>query len=146
LFDTVAHEFYLSAGGGSNGEGPPREQLERMYREAWPALEILSRAPIASASHHLLQTLEKFIPLDPAGAFLRIARAVVESTKTGYQYESAGAELAVRLIERFLADYFALLRSDAECQRALIDILDVFAGVGWPSARQLTYRLHEIFR
>lgn len=146
LFDTVAHEFFFAAGGASDDGSPSREQLERMYSEAGPALEALSRSPIASASHYLLQTLEKFIPLDPAGTFLRIARVVAESTKTGYQFESAGAELAVRLVERYLADHFSVLRSRAECRRALVDILDVFAGVGWPSARQLTYRLQDIYR
>lgn len=149
LLDGVSHTLFFAAGGAggaSNGKDVSAERLARMYREASPIVDALARAPIPSATHYLLQTLEKFILYDPAGVFVRIAGVVVESTRGGYQFESAGAELAVRLVERFIADHFAVLRSTQECRRALVDILDVFAGVGWPQARQLTYRLQDIYR
>jgi hypothetical protein len=56
------------------------------------------------------------------------------------------ADLVVKLVEQYLAEYRALLREDAECRRTLIEILDVFVQAGWPTARRLTYRLEEIFR
>lgn len=146
LLDGVAHTLFFAAGGTSDDKDVSAEQLARMYREASPILDALARAPIPSATHYLLQTLEKFVPCDPARVFVRIAGVVVESTRGGYQFEAAGAELAVRLVERFIADHFAVLRSSQDCRRALVDILDVFAAVGWPQARQLTYRLQDIYR
>ena len=51
-----------------------------------------------------------------------------------------------QLVERYLADHREIFREDANCRAALVSILDVFVEVGWPRARQLTYRLEEIFR
>jgi hypothetical protein len=56
------------------------------------------------------------------------------------------ADLMVRLVERYLAEYRVLLRENEECQRTLLEVLDIFVQAGWPSAQRLTYRLEEIFR
>jgi hypothetical protein len=72
---------------------------------------------------------------------------VVRAGKAGgYQYESLAADLIVRLIERYLAEYRFVLRANPECRRVLLEILDTFVEAGWPSARRLTYRMEEIFR
>jgi hypothetical protein len=124
----------------------PHERSERFYREAGPILDDLSDAGLPSVTHHLLETLQIFIPLDPKGVFLRIGRVVRGGQKGGYQYESLAANLVVELVERYLADYRGLFREDSECRQILIEILNVFVQAGWPSARRLTYRLEEIFR
>ena len=56
------------------------------------------------------------------------------------------ADLVVRLVERYLAEYRELLQDNPECREALIELLDTFVRAGWPAARQLTYRLEDIFR
>jgi hypothetical protein len=71
---------------------------------------------------------------------------IAAGAKAGYQYESLAADLMVRLVERYLADYRPLLRQSDECRRRLVDILDTFVSAGWPSARRLSYRLEDIFR
>ncbi len=50
----------------------------------------------------------------------------------------------VRLVEQYLAEYRAILRENEECRRTLLEVLDIFVQVGWPSALRLTYRL-EIY-
>jgi hypothetical protein len=63
-----------------------------------------------------------------------------------YQYDSLAADLMVKVIERYLAEYRYLFREDPEARNLLLSILDIFVTAGWPSARQLSYGLEEIFR
>jgi hypothetical protein len=154
LIDHVGSEVYFASGvydrkrkGQALKEQPQtRERAERYYRDVRPILDELADAGLPSVTHHLLETLEFFIPLDPRGLFLCIGRVVRAGQQGGYQYESLAADLVVKLVEQYLAEYRALLREDAECRRTLIEILDVFVQAGWPTARRLTYRLEEIFR
>jgi hypothetical protein len=90
--------------------------------------------------------LDFLAPVDPPGVFLRIGRIVLTGGQNGYQYESFGADLIVRVVERYLAEFRGVLRENGECRRILIETLDIFVKVGWPQARQLTYRMEEIFR
>jgi hypothetical protein len=154
LIDQVGRELYFSSGAyGRKGQGkdeedqaPTRERAERFYREVRPILDELSDVGLPSVTHQLLETLEFFIPFDPRGMFLCIGRVVRAGQKGAYQYESLAADLVVKLVERYLAEYRTLLRDDAECRQTLIEILDIFVRAGWPTARRLTYRLEEIFR
>jgi hypothetical protein len=106
----------------------------------------LADVGLPSLTHHLLETLESFVVIDPRGVFLRIGRVVRSGERGGYQYEQVAVDLLVRLVERYLAEYRTLLREDERCRRTLLEILDIFVRAGWPSARRLTYRLDEIFR
>jgi hypothetical protein len=153
LVDHAGAEVYFASGAyDESGRGQPApkvavsDRAARFYREAGTILDELSDVGLASLTHHLLETLQYFIPLDPRGVFIRIGRVVHAGTRGGYQYESLAADLIVKLVERYIADYRPLLREDAECRRILVEILDVFVDAGWPSARRLTYRLEEIFR
>lgn len=125
---------------------PLTSQSKRFYKEAGDILDELTEVKFANVVHQLLQTLEFFIPLDPKGVFLRIGKVVHAGQEGGYQYESLGADLLVRIVERYLAEHRVLLQQDDTCRQTLINVLDVFVQAGWPSARGLTYRLEEIFR
>jgi len=57
-----------------------------------------------------------------------------------------GADLVVRLVQRFLADYTSLIANNLEYRKSLVEILDQFAEVGWPEARKLVYNLPEMLR
>jgi len=83
---------------------------------------------------------------DPAGVFLRLRNVVVGAQSGGFEFESLAADVVVRTVKRFLAEYRAVLRERSDCRAALVQILDVFVTVGWPAAQQLTYDLEEIFR
>lgn len=153
LIDHVGRDIYFSSGAYDRkrerveeDHAPTNEQAERFYQEIRPILEKLADVGLASVTHQLLETLEYFIPLDPQGVFLYIGRVIRSGQKGAYQYESLAADLIVKLVERYLAEYRTLLRDNAECRQTLIEVLDVFVQVGWPSARRLTYRLEEIFR
>jgi len=153
LIDRIGAEVYFASGaydtrrqGKSDSTRSLRPEARRFYQEAATILDELADVGLPSVTHHIVETLEFFIPLDPRGVFLRIARVVRAGQRSGYQYESLAADLIVKLVERYLAEYRHVLREDTECRQALIEILDLFVQAGWPSARRLTYRLEEIFR
>jgi hypothetical protein len=151
LIDHIGDVIYFSSGAYGHADGDDARALEasaraQFYREATTVLDKLADIGLASLAHHLLETLESFISFDPAGVFLRIAHVVRAGQQGGYQYESMAADLLVRLVERYLAEYRPILREVDGCRQALLEVLDIFVRAGWPSARRLTYHLEEIFR
>lgn len=150
IIDGISSEIYFAS--GAFDEKQPREpstegaKRERFYGEVGPVLDLLSEVPFPTVTHHVLETLEVCIPLDPRGVFLRIARAIKAGQGGSYETDSLGATLVVKLIERYLAEHRTLLQEDEECRTALVEILDIFVSAGWPEARRLTYGLQDIFR
>lgn len=149
LMDTISLDIYLASGAFHEQDRldfpkSPESWSKRFYEEASDILDELAEIKFPSIIHHLLQTLEFFIPVDPKGVFLRIGKVIHAGQEGGYQHESLGADLLVNILERYLAEYRALLQKDDLCRQTLMYVLDVF--VGWASARRLTYRLEEIFR
>jgi hypothetical protein len=75
---------------------------------------------------------------------LLIGDIIVAAEREGYQHESLGADLIVKIVERYLAEYRHVLRGSDRCQELLIRVLDIF--VGWPQAKNLVYRIGDIYR
>jgi hypothetical protein len=153
ILDIAMRELYFASGAydrEASPANPSRASLtvhERFYREAHDLLDQMAEIQLPSVTHHLVETLQFFVPLDPRGVFLCVDRAVTEGGQQGgYQLEPLAVDLVVGLIRRYLADYRELLHQDADCRRALQRILDIFVAVGWPEARRLTYQLDDIFR
>lgn len=150
IIDGIASDLYFASGAYEVHKGAePRissDRLDRLYRETAPLLNLLGDVPIANVTHHVLETLSVCIPFDPKGVFLRIAHTINAGKGGDYQLDSLGATLVVKLLERYLAEHRTLLQTDSECQKALIQILDIFVNAGWPEAHRLTYGLGEIFR
>jgi hypothetical protein len=86
------------------------------------------------------------VDVDAKQTLLLIAKCLRRSAADGIQYESLAASLVVEIVEEYLSEYTLLLRNDRQAQMALLDALDVFVAVGWPSATRLTHRLEDIFR
>lgn len=149
LIDSVAAQVYFASGAfEGNGDGPRAtpEQRARLYREAGSVLDRLAGVPLAPVTHHLLETLEACVEVDPRGVFMRISRAVEGGKEGDYHLDTMAANLFVSLVERYLAEYRTLFQRHQEMRQALIGMLDLFVDAGWPKARQLTYGLHELFR
>ena len=149
LLDHIGMEFYFASGAydsqrRSDERKVSAEARARFYRETSTILDLLSSAGFPSVVHHLLETLEIFIAVDPKGVLLRIGSALRAGKAYGYQYEPQGAQLFVKLIEQYLAEHRELFQEDSDCRQVLRESLDLF--VNWPQARQLVYRLEEIFR
>jgi DNA replication protein DnaC len=154
IIDTIGTEIYFASGAFDEASGQQQDkkiltadEKKRFLYEADNLLNCLSDfGMFPSLTHHLLETLEAYIPLDPTNIFGKVGRIVTMAQSGGYQYESLAADLIVKIIERYLAEYSWVFREQEQCQRTLLEILDIFVNVGWPNARRLTYRLEEIYR
>jgi hypothetical protein len=146
ILDEVSLRLNFAAGARHDGSVPSDDiSPARLYWEAKPILARLANAIVAPISHHLIQTLETYIPLDAPGVFALIAQAVKSAEQGGYSDESMAADLIVRIVERYLADYRAVFADRARLDD-LMDCLDVFVRAGWPAAQALTFKLGEIWR
>jgi hypothetical protein len=67
------------------------------------------------------------------------------ASKFGYAFESMGADVVVRIVEKYLADYRDVF-SDEDRLDELMACLNLFVSAGWPAAQSLTFRLAEIWR
>lgn len=154
IADSICRQIYFSSGAAELKKGKEQRpdieiaspERKQFLRETEPILDDLAALGFPSIVHHLLETLESFIEVDPAAVFVKVGRVLQGGKKFGYQYESLAEGLFVRLVERYLAEYRPLLRENTECRNILIDILDIFVKAGWPRARRLSYRLEEIYR
>jgi hypothetical protein len=146
VLDEIALRFHLSVAGVHDATTAPLspEQV-RFFREALPMLEKLTTAGFSQITHHLIQMLEAFIPVDPPETFKLIAHAVRTSERYGYGVESMASDLVVRIVERYLADHREVFAERTRLND-LMDCLDVFVQAGWPNAQALTFRLGEIWR
>ena len=149
--DTIAYQIFFASGAfdlqqNRSGEAPDREQRKRFLKEAESIFDRLANTGLTNVAYNLAATLESLIEFDPAGVFLRLRHVVVSAHSGGFEFESLAADVVVRTVKRFLAEYRAVLRESSDCRAALVEILDAFVTVGWPGAQQLTYDLEEIFR
>jgi hypothetical protein len=146
VLDEIALRFHLSVGGIHDGTAAPLspEQV-RLFREVLPMLEKLTTAGFSQITHHLIQMLEAFIPVDPPETFRLIAHGVRSSESYGYGVESMASDLVVRIVEGYLADHREVFAENNRLND-LMDCLDVFVRAGWPNAQAMTFRLGEIWR
>jgi hypothetical protein len=146
VIDEITMRIYFAAGAqNASAFIPDTPERRRFYREIRPLLAKLADVMVVHVAHHVIQTLESFIGIDPAGVFELIARSVRASEKGGYTMESMAADVIVRVVERYLADHRDVF-ADPKRLSDLIDCLDAFVRAGWPAAQALTFRLGEIWR
>jgi hypothetical protein len=143
---TVAGQVYFASGAHADDARPSDSERTEFLARGSTLLALLSEIAFVEAAYDVLQTLEYFISCDARRVLVLVATLVRRAAADGIQYESLAADLVVRIVERYLAEYAALFRMDSEAKTALLDILDVFVAAGWPSATRLTYRLGEVFR
>lgn len=117
-----------------------------MYHALSSSWDLLAEIGSPKLVHKLIESLELFIAIDPETVFLRIGRAAQAGKLWQYQQESQAADLVVRIVRSYIADYRSLFQRNAECLRVLREVLDLFMSASWPSARLLSYRVDEVFR
>jgi hypothetical protein len=151
LANTIAGEVYFASGAfqPDRQHSAPliqKPEQERFYREAGSIFDDLAVIALPGLAHHLVETLEMFIPIDPLGVFLRIAAVVRAGKRWGYEYEELAQDLIVRIVERYLAEHRPLLQQDRRCQTSLRETLETFITAASARAQALAYKVDEIFR
>jgi hypothetical protein len=108
---------------------------------AFPVLESLAQVSYPAVVHATVETLDHLSHIDPRRAFLAVEAAA--TTGHGYEWEPQGADLIVKIIDRYAADYRSLLLSDPECLSALRRLLEAFIRSGWDQAIDRVQNLSE---
>ncbi|NCC84689.1 MAG: ATP-binding protein [Clostridia bacterium] len=150
ILDAVCHKLYFASGASRNAQDTKpaigEEGLRTFFVEVAETLEVIGNNATPHTIYYLLQLMEFLLPVDAARAFDLTAHALRSGgRKTGYQFESLGADLLVKLIGVFLADYKQLF-DDKGRRDALIECLEIFMNAGWPAARRLLYRLPSLLQ
>ena len=153
LVNAVAKQLYFASGAfddkqqnDSEGQLTPA-QLRRFWQEAAPLLAALTSERHPNVAYDVVQTLEHLMPYAPSEVFLLAAKSICTSSQVRFNYDSLALGAVVKLIQRALADHREIFQDkDSGCLKALLEVLDLFVEAGWPQARQLTYRLEEIYR
>ncbi|WP_180720030.1 hypothetical protein [Paraburkholderia largidicola] len=147
VLDDMALRIYFASGGDNTADNAQEDLARRwrLYRELTPVLDRLADCSVVHTAYYLIQALENFIRADPAGVFRLIAKSVMASSRFGYALESLGADVVVRIVERYLADYRNVFSDDTRLKE-LMNCLNLFVSAGWPAAQSLAFRLAEIWR
>jgi hypothetical protein len=151
IIDDACQQIYFASGvfGSTSNDGRPdltKEQLHKFFLEISKTLRLIGDQGGPHTIYYLIQLLEHLIDFEPEAVFDLVANALLKGGRdTGYQYESMGADLFVRVIGLFLADHKQIFDNPARRQ-ALIDCLETFLFAGWPAARRLLYHLPELIQ
>ena len=154
--DRAADHLYFGCGAYKARKGDPNSPSNgrssglvriRFLREMRSTLNALATVPYPGVTHRLLETLEVFIADDPRLVFRIVTHAMLSGGPAGgYQFEKMGIDLFSGIIRRFIAEHRGVVDSDPDFRQRLMQALDEFVIVGWPSALRLAYELPEELR
>ena len=150
LYFTVAYERNQDE---ESGNKIPDELRCRFYNEVKPLMKqvvAFAQNPehgvmFASTAHYFVQVLRSFLGCNPKEVLHLATRVVKSSEPFGYNLDSIAVMDVVEFVEVVLADYRREVR-DGEALDDLLNLLDLFAKIGWSDALKLVWRLDEVFR
>lgn len=147
LIDAIGMQLYFSfLPRGDLGKRNPSAPAALFLSEVKPLLALLAENGTPHTTHQLLELLEALVDTAPEDVWDLIAAAILKGgRKHGYAAESMGVDLYVRLVGRYLADYKAVFDNAAR-RNQLLDTVEAFNDMGWPSARKLLNELPELLR
>jgi len=99
----------------------------------------------APTAHYFMQLLRSFLGCNPKEVLHLAAGVVKSSEQFGYTLDTLAVMEVVEFVELVLADYRHEVR-DGEALEDLLNLLDLFAKIGWSDALKLVWRLDEVFR
>jgi hypothetical protein len=147
LLNVAGMQLYFATGRTNGDEGGLTEAgCDIFLQETAKTIERIGDSASPQTVYHLMQLIEILAPFGPTTAFDLTAHVIGAGGRLGgYQYESLGADLMVRLVGTFLADHKEIFEDDRR-RRALVDCLEIFMEAGWTTARRLLYRLPELIQ
>ncbi len=151
LLEVCAGELYFAVGAFNEQSHilpatittPEQPEIYKALSASWDQLAGIGSPQLV---HKLIQSLELFIPMDSEAVFLLIGKAALAGKLWRYQQEPEAASLIGRIVRTYIADHRSIFQKNASCLRVLREVLDLFISAGWPVARQLSYRVDEVFR
>lgn len=149
LIDTAGMQVFFATSARNNQQGGDvvlsQTRLDVFFKENATLLKRIGEYASPHTTHYMLQLVERLVDVDASAAFDLAASTLQSGRRSGYQNESLGADLLVRLIGVFLADHKEIFEAPAR-RAVLVEFLEVFLEAGWPAARRLLYRLPELIQ
>ncbi|QEI05670.1 ATP-binding protein [Pigmentiphaga aceris] len=149
LINTAGMEMFFAIDAGSSrrlgNTALCHADLNVFLQENTDLLKRIGKYAHPHTTYYLLQLVERLVEVDAEAAFDLAASLLLGGSRSGYEHESLGVDLLVRLIGVFLADHKEIFE-DSTRRAALVDCLEIFLEVGWPEARRLLYRLPELIQ
>ncbi|QFY44629.1 hypothetical protein F6R98_20010 [Candidatus Methylospira mobilis] len=145
LLGTITDLFFYGTGAGKEGEVIKTHAGQAAFlRDNSDAIRRITQLGTPYSVHHMLELLGAMVPADPALCFDLISDALLRPAGIArYEYETLGADLFVKLVGQYLADYRGLFSDDSR-RRRLVDCIEVFVEAGWSEARRLFQSLPEL--
>ena len=100
---------------------------------------------LAKTAHYFMRVLTSFLSCNSKEVLDLAERVIKSSEPFGYNLDSIAVRDVVKFVEIVLADYRHEVR-DGEALEDLLNLLDLFAKIGWSDALKLVWRLDEVFR
>jgi hypothetical protein len=148
----VSNQFYFGSGAyqnSSRGDAPglTTAQQKRSFLEEYrETLSLIGTVGTPGTLHHLIELYAFLVEAAPETVFDSVSELIVgPASKEGYQFESLGADVLVKLIRHYLADYRSIF-SGAERRSRLVAVLELFSNAGWPEALKLLFELPDLLR
>ena len=158
VIDAVITRLYFAAAYKRDQSEKPVEEISDdlrrdYYNEVKPLMQQVitfaqdpaSGVMFAPTTHYFMQLLRSFLGCN-SKEVLHLAAGVVKSSEQfGYTLDPLAVREVVEFVEIVLADYRHEVR-DGEALEDLLNLLDLFAKIGWSDALKLVWRLDEVFR
>jgi hypothetical protein len=142
--DHLSTNLYFASGAfGGKGEAPTGPH-EGFAEEAFDLLDLLTVFRHPAIVHDIVQTADHLASFDPRRAFAVVHQAVRPGEP--YSYDSLAVGVAIRLVQRYLADFREFVVIDDELLSQVRTVLGAFVRVGWSAAVSLSYQLGAAFR
>ena len=158
VIDAVITRLYYEVAHGKNQSGKQAEEISlefrcEFYNEVKPLMKqvvTFAQNPdyglmFASTAHYFIQVLRSFLVCNPKEVLHLAAGVIKSSERFGYNLDSIAVRDIVQFVEIILADHRDEVR-DGEALEDLLNLLDLFAKIGWSDALKLVWRLDEVFR
>ena len=158
VIDAVITRLYFAAAYKRDQSEKPVEEISDdlrrdYYNEVKPLMQQVitfaqgqeSGMMFAPTAHYFMQLLRSFLGCNPKEVLHLAAGVVKSSEQFGYTLDPLAVRGVVEFVEIVLADYRHEVR-DGEALEDLLNLLDLFAKIGWSDALKLVWRLDEVFR
>ena len=158
VIDAVITRLYFAAAYKRDQSKEPVEEISDdlrldYYNEVKPLMKQViafaqdqeSGIMFAPTAHYFTQLLKSFLSCNPKEVLRLTTRVVKSSERFGYTLDTLAVMEVVKFVEIVLADYRHEVR-DGEALDDLLNLLDLFATIGWSDALRLVWRLDEVFR
>ena len=155
--EVITRLYFAVAYKRDQSEKPVEEISDDLRRDYYNEVKPLMQQVIAFAqdqesgmmfaptAHYFVQVLKSFLGCNPKEVLHLAAGVVKSSEQFGYTLDSIAVRDVVEFVEIVLADYRHEVR-DGKALEDLLNLLDMFAKIGWSDALKLVWRLDEVFR